>query len=188
MTLANQLTILRMVLAAAMFLALMAADRAWHLAALGLLTAAIITDWIDGWVARSTNSVSTFGKVADPIADKILVIGALIAMIRTRELAIPLWGVFMIIARELLVGGLRVLAGAQGQVLAAEKWGKWKMGVQSASVFLMLGILVLREYEAGPQWLERLPYPLTVLCVAATWSSAVMYVRQNRDLLEKSWK
>lgn len=187
MTLANQLTILRMLLAMAMFMALMLTDRRWHLAALGLFTCAIITDWIDGWVARATNSISTFGKVADPIADKILVVGALIALIRTRELAIPLWGVFLIIARELLVGGLRVLAGSQGKVLAAEKWGKLKMGIQSASVLLMLGVLVLREHELGPAWLEALPYPLTVLCVLIAWFSAVMYLRQSRDLLEKSW-
>ena len=188
MNLANQLTMLRMALALAMFLALMQAGEGYHLAAFFLFLAAILTDWIDGWVARATGTISPFGKVADPIADKILVLGAMIALIRTRELEIPLWGVFLMIARELLIGGVRVLAGAQRKVLGAESWGKWKMGVQGVSVLAMLAILVARERLEGiPEAVVRVPYYLTILCVAVAWSSAYMYFRQSRKLLEKSW-
>ena len=188
MTLANQLTVLRVFLALAMFVALMRPDPASHLAAFALFLAAVVTDWIDGWVARATNTMSPFGKVADPIADKILVIGALIALIRTKELPIPLWGVFLIIARELVIGGVRILASSQGKIPAAEQWGKVKMGVQSGSVLAMLLILVLSErLDAVPAWLTQAPYYLTVLCVLVTWGSAVMYFRQSRRMLEKSW-
>ncbi len=187
MNLANQLTMLRIVLALAMFAALMQSRPSFHLAAFLLFLAAMVTDWIDGYVARATGTISPFGKVADPIADKILVLGALLALIRTRDLEIPLWGVFLIIARELLIGGVRVLAGAQGKVLAAERWGKWKMGVQSGSVLAMLGVLVLGELWGAPSWLLRLPYYLTLLCVLAAWSSAFFYFRQSRKMLENSW-
>lgn len=188
MNLANQLTVLRMALAVAMFAALMQRCAACHPAAFLLFLAAILTDWIDGYVARVTHTISAFGKVADPIADKILVLGALIALLHTKELEIPLWGVFLIIARELLIGGIRILSSSQGNVPVAEAWGKWKMGIQSVSVLAMLGVLVLRErWPGAPPWLLRLPYPLTVLCVAVAWGSAYLYFRQSRKMLEKSW-
>ncbi len=189
MNLANQLTMLRIVLASAMFWGLVQEGAGAHLAALLLFLAAVVTDWVDGYVARRMNTISAFGKVADPAADKILVLGALIALIRTRDLEIPLWGVFLIIARDLLVGALRTLAAVQGRVLAAERWGKWKMGTQSVSVALMLLILVVTErVPAAPAWLSRLPYHLTVLCVIVTWGSAALYFRQNRKLVESSWR
>ena len=188
MKLANQLTMARILMALAMFFALVRSGAGWHIAALGLYAAALITDWVDGYVARRTNTISAFGKIADPIADKILVLGALIALIKNRELDIPLWGVFLILARELLMGGVRTLGAMQGKVMAAEKWGKWKMGVQSVSVGLMLAILVATENIPGaPLWLERLPYHLTVICVIATWTSAYLYYRQSRRMIESSW-
>jgi CDP-diacylglycerol---glycerol-3-phosphate 3-phosphatidyltransferase len=188
MTLANQLTMLRFVMALAMFAALLQPQAAAHLAAFTLFIAAIVTDWVDGYVARLTHSVSPFGKVADPIADKILVIGALIGLQRASA-GIPLWAVFLIIARELLMGGIRVLTiTQQGQILAAERWGKISMGVQSGAVLVMLGLLVLHERFELPAAVLRLPYLLTVLCVLMAWSSAYLYMRQSRKLIEKSWR
>lgn len=188
MNLANQLTMARIFMALAMVLALMHSHPGWHVAALGLYTAALITDWVDGYVARRTNTISAFGKIADPIADKILVLGALIALIERRELDIPSWGVFLIVARDLLLGGVRTLAAVQGKVMAAERWGKWKMGLQSAAVLLMLLILVaIENFSCAPAWLARLPYPLTVLCVVLTWASAYFYYRQSRRMIESSW-
>jgi len=187
MNLANQLTMARILMAIAMVPALMHPSRSSHLAALALFTAALVTDWVDGYVARKTNTTSAFGKVADPIADKILVLGALIALIIHPKLDIPIWGVFLILARELIVGGMRTLAAIQGKVLAAERWGKWKMGFQSGAVLLMLVILVLKDVAAMPGWVFHLPYHLTVLCVLATWSSGYFYFRQSRGMIEKSW-
>ncbi len=187
MTLANQLTLLRMAMAVAMVLALLRPSPTLHLAAFALFLGATVTDWIDGYIARATQTISAFGKVADPIADKILVLGALIALPR-HGLPIPLWGVFLIIVRELLIGGMRVLASAHGKVPMADKWGKWKMAVQSVSVLAMLAVLVAREHFAGyPDWVMRAPYWLTVLCVLVAWQSAYMYYRQSRKMLEKSW-
>ncbi|MBI4374836.1 MAG: CDP-diacylglycerol--glycerol-3-phosphate 3-phosphatidyltransferase [Elusimicrobia bacterium] len=187
MTLANQLTVLRFVLALAMFMALLRPEPGFHLLALFLFLAAVITDWIDGTIARMTNSISPFGKVADPIADKILVVGALIALTRAK-LGIPLWGIFLIIIRELLIGGLRMIESAHGKIPAAQPWGKWKMGLQSVSVLAMLAILVARGYLSWtPPWAFQLPYYLTVLCVIVAWNSAYQYFKHSRKTLEKSW-
>lgn len=190
MTIANRLTLLRIGLSVAVFIALISPSALWHMAAFLLFLAALITDWIDGYVARTTNTTSAFGKVADPIADKILILGTLIALIRNRELDIPLWGVFLILARELVIGGLRILDSGSGRIPAAEPWGKWKMGIQSASIGLMLLLLTLHEHlppPGLPRWTLRLPYYLTVFCVGAAWGSAYFYFQKSRKTLEKTW-
>ncbi len=187
MTLANRLTMLRVVLAVAVFFLLLAEGLKPHVTAFALFLAAIVTDWLDGWLARRTGTTSPFGKVADPIADKILVLGTFIALIRTKDLDIPLWAVFLMIARELLIGGVRVLAGAQGKVLAADKGGKIKMVVQSVAVLILVGAVCLQDAGLAPAWLPKTAAPLTVLCVILSFSSLWSYLRQSRAMLEKSW-
>ncbi|MBI5622846.1 MAG: CDP-diacylglycerol--glycerol-3-phosphate 3-phosphatidyltransferase [Elusimicrobia bacterium] len=187
MTLANRLTLLRMALALIVFGCLMTDSNALHLAALGFFVAAVVTDWVDGYVARSTNTVSAFGKVADPIADKVLILGALIALLRIKALDIPPWGVFLILARDLVIGGIRVLLSSQGKIMAADRWGKLKTGFQCGSVLGMLVLLTVMERVQVPAWVLLLPYHLTVLCVVMTWFSAVMYLRQSFPTLEKTW-
>jgi CDP-diacylglycerol--glycerol-3-phosphate 3-phosphatidyltransferase len=187
MNLANRLTMLRVVLAAAVFGAMMADDPRWHGAALAMFVAAIVTDWLDGWLARRTNSVSHFGRIADPIADKILVLGTLLALIRHKELDIPVWAVFLILMRELAIGGIRMLAAAHGKSISAERSGKVKTVVQCIAVLLMIGIVVLRDRDLAPAWLPQAAGPLTMLCAALALSSLWSYYRQYRQLLEKSW-
>lgn len=187
MTLANRLTMLRVVLAAGVFGALMADQARWHAAALLMFAAAIVTDWLDGWLARRTGTVSPFGKVADPIADKVLVIGTLIALIRTKELEIPLWAVFVIVIRELVIGGVRVIAGAQGKVLSADRWGKIKTAVQLVAILLILAVVLLNDSGRASAWMLRSAYPLTVLCALLAVSSLWSYLQQYRSMLEKSW-
>ena len=187
MNLANQLTVGRIALALATFLALIHGGASGHAAAFALFLAAVVTDWIDGWVARSMHLVSPFGKIADPIADKILVLGGLLALTRA-HIGIPLWAIFLIIARELLMGGLRALAGAQGKVLSAERWGKWSMAIQSGAVLTILALLNVHERLPDlPIPIGKLPYYLTLVCVFVAWQSAYLYFRQSRRMLEKSW-
>ena len=188
MSLPNRLTMLRIVLAAAVFGALMSEEPGWHLAALVMFVLAIITDWLDGWLARRMKSVSSFGKVADPIADKILVIGTLIALIRLKELEVPLWAVFVIVMRELVIGGVRVIAGAQGKVLAADKWGKIKTAIQLVAIMLMVGVVVAKDNGRAEPWMIKAVYPLTALCAVLALSSLASYLRQYRAMLEKSWE
>lgn len=189
MTLANQITLARGFLGLLTFACLWVRGPRAYALALALCLAATATDWIDGWVARRTRSVSPFGAMADPIADKVLVIGALIAFLRIRSLDVPHWAVFLIIVRDLVVGGLRTLAGAQGKLLAAERWGKWKMGVQSGCVLAILAYLVAKETLGWslPPWTRRVPAQLVVCSLLVTWASAALYLRQNLQLLRKSW-
>lgn len=189
MTLPNKLTLARGAMGLATFACLWSLDPALYAVAFGLYVAATITDWIDGYIARATQQLSPFGAMADPIADKVLVLGALIACTRIRWLQIPVWAVFLIIVRELVVGGLRALAGAQGKLLAAERWGKWKMGIQSGSIIVILLILVARDtlrYVLPPE-LFKLPQFLTLLSMAVTVGSGALYIRQNLPLLESTW-
>lgn len=186
MNLANQLTMLRVVLAAAVFGALMADGPTWHALALVMFVAATITDWLDGWLARRMNLISSFGKIADPIADKILVLGTLLALLPHKELAIPVWAVFLMLMRELLIGGMRMLAAAQGKSIAAERSGKIKTVVQTIAVMVVLGVVVLRDSGRAPRSAAAAA-PLTMLCAAVALSSLWSYYRQYRQLLEKSW-
>lgn len=189
MTLANKLTLARAFLGLIVFVCLWTLRPGLYAVALALYIAATVTDWIDGWIARRTRSVSPFGAMADPVADKVLVIGALIAFLRIDGLDIPHWAVFLIIVRDLVIGGLRALGGAMGKILAAERWGKWKMGVQSACVLIILAQIVARDSLGVPlpEAARALPRTLVLLCVAVTWGSALLYLRQNRQLLQRSW-
>ncbi len=188
MNLANRLTVARFAMACAVFAFLLLSRPAFHWAAFVLFALAIATDWFDGQVARRMKIVSAFGKVADPIADKVLVLGALMALERSHPAMIPLWAVFIILARELLIGGLRVLHAVSGRPVAAEKWGKWKMGFQSFAVLAIIGLLSATETWSGvPLWAGILIYYLTVLCALASLSSAYFYYRNSRKLLESSW-
>ena len=187
MTLANRLTMLRVVLAAAVFGALLAEGPRWHAAALAMFAAAVATDWLDGWLARRTNSVSHFGKIADPIADKILVLGTLLALIRRKELEIPVWTVFLILMRELVIGGVRMLAAANGKSIAAERTGKIKTVVQCIAVLSILTIVVLRDRGWASGWMIDSAAYLAILCAGVALSSLWAYLRQYRALLQKSW-
>ena len=81
--------------------------------------------------------------------------------------AIPLWAVFLMIMRELIIGGVRVIAGAQGIVLAADKWGKTSTAIQLVAILIMVGVVVLRDCRLAQPWMLRSVYALTVLCAAA---------------------
>ncbi len=95
-----------------------------------------LTDGLDGHLARSRNEVTVLGKLLDPLADKILVTAALLALIELR--ALPSWVVLVIIAREFIVSGVRMVAASEGYVIAASWWGKWKTGVTIVAIILFI--------------------------------------------------
>lgn len=137
MTLANKLTVGRMVVLPAIWVlacAPFAHARAW---AAILFTAAAVTDIIDGHIARATHTVSNFGKVFDPIADKLLMLTALLPLLAQDR--VPAWMAMVLIAREMMVSGLRVVIVAQGGEVLAAKWlGKLKTVVQDVAMVLLL--------------------------------------------------
>ncbi len=104
--------------------------------ALAVFIVAALTDFVDGYVARRFNQITNLGKLLDPVADKILVVSALIAFVDLAE--IPGWVVIVIISRDFFIDVLRMNAAAQGIVLAAGKWGKIKTVVQMVAITLIL--------------------------------------------------
>ena len=136
MTTANKLTLCRVVMIP-IFLVLLYVDFTGHLwAALAVFILASVTDFIDGYVARHYNQITDFGKFMDPLADKLLVMSAMAWFVEVAWM--PAWAFFVVIARELAVTGLRLVAVEQGRVIAAAKSGKVKTACTMVGIILML--------------------------------------------------
>src|SRR5277367_6157935 len=144
LNLPNQLTVLRLGMCGLLIIS-MSFD--WPYAAttaLLIFALASLTDWLDGAIARSRNLVTDLGKLLDPLADKVLIIGTLIALVE-RHIA-PMWMVVLIVARELLIMGLRQIAAAKQKILAAERIGKHKTISQIVAILVSLAHLSLGEF------------------------------------------
>jgi CDP-diacylglycerol--glycerol-3-phosphate 3-phosphatidyltransferase len=159
--------------------------------ALGLFVAASITDWMDGAIARSRNLITNFGKLMDPLADKILVCSAFIAFVGLRW--ISGWIAVVIVARELAITGLRLLAASKNVVLAAEGWGKHKTIWQMITIIALLvqasygqwgaaGHAVFGFPVLGRPWVIPFAMLSTWLTVALTFISGWLYLWRNRQL------
>jgi CDP-diacylglycerol--glycerol-3-phosphate 3-phosphatidyltransferase len=159
----NVLTILRILLVPVVVVALLDETPNGDLLAAIVFAFASATDWVDGRLARSSGNVTTFGKLMDPIADKLLVIAALVSLVSLDRLAA--WVAMVIIARELAVTMSRVAAGAAGVVIAAKRWGKIKTCLQVAMIFLLIAV------SGSPAWLDALVY----ITVAVTVISGIDY-------------
>ena len=152
-----------------------------------LFIIASITDKIDGTLARRNNQVTTFGKFLDPIADKILVISALIILVERQTL--PAWIPIIIIFREFAVSGYRMIAVEKGKVIAANKWGKLKTVTQMIAIILALidtnqfgAIFVTRLVGFGFA-LNLLSTLMMIICVIATIFSGYEYLKNGKDLI-----
>lgn len=174
MNLPNKLTIFRVILIPVFILLFFLADSPWYAA--GVFVLASLTDTADGMIARKYNLVTTFGKFADPLADKLLVASAMICMVQTGVL--PAWIVVVIIAREFIISGFRLVAAEQGIVIAAGWWGKVKTAVQ----MVMIVCLILNFQLA---WFQILCQVLIWLSLILTIISLVDYIRKNAQVLKK---
>ncbi len=148
MTTANKLTILRVIMIPVMiiFLYIKPLDEMIGFLGLqinqfifaGLFVIASITDLLDGYIARKFNQITTFGKFLDPIADKVLVLVALLYLLVLDPVRVPIWAVMIVIMREFLVTGIRLLAVDKGVVIAASPYGKFKTATTMIALVLML--------------------------------------------------
>jgi CDP-diacylglycerol--glycerol-3-phosphate 3-phosphatidyltransferase len=179
MNLPNKLTVSRLMMAFA-FTALMSFDYlACHVVAYFLFIAATITDHYDGKIARARGLVTNFGKLLDPVADKILIVGAFVMLMGVPGLKIPGWTVVVILAREFLITGARSLAASEGTVIAANMWGKTKAVIQMIYVFVFMALAILGQilqmYEHAAAWMPRVlgTYRL-VLAQGSMW--AIVFV------------
>jgi CDP-diacylglycerol--glycerol-3-phosphate 3-phosphatidyltransferase len=154
----NVLTLVRILLVPVLVVALLEKSSGGDLLAAIVFATASLTDAIDGYLARSRNSVTTFGKLMDPVADKLLIVAALVALVSLGRL--EAWVAMVIIAREFAVTALRVAVGAgQGVVIPASPWGKIKTAVQVAMVISLIAV------HGRPVWLSALIYVTVAVTV-----------------------
>ena len=191
MNLPNKLTVSRLVLTLAFLLALLI-EFPWNkTVALLLFSAASITDWLDGYIARSRNLITDFGKLMDPLADKILVCSAFIAFIQPGYIAA--WIVILIVARELAITGLRLLAASKNVLLAAEGYGKHKTIWQLITIIAILANVSYADLGSfgqavfgwpllGKPWVAQLVILSTWVMVGLTAISGWLYLWRNREL------
>ena len=176
LNLPNLLTLLRILLVPVLVVALTEEISNGSAIAAAVFVVAALTDGLDGYIARSRQSITTFGKVMDPVADKLLIAAALIALLSLDRLAA--WVAMLIIAREFAVSGLRIAAGQQGVVIPASLLGKLKTIVQSAAV---LALIAAPNEEVV--WVQALVYAMVVVTVA---SGADYFLNFRRRLEEVS--
>lgn len=171
----NKLTVTRMIIVPFLVVFLLTGwgGDANRYISLALFVVASVTDWFDGYLARKNNLVTNFGKFMDPLADKLLVCSAMICMIDLKRL--PAWFVIIIIAREFIISGFRLIAAENGIVIAANYWGKFK----TASQMIMIILLIL-HFDGIFVILEQI---FIWLSLALTIISLITYIWQNRTVL-----
>ncbi len=176
MNLPNKLTILRVILIPVFLLVLFLAPVPTNrYVAVFIFVIASLTDFLDGYLARRWNLVSNFGKFMDPLADKLLVMAALVSMVELGDL--PSWVVIIILAREFAITGFRTLAMEANIVMAASWWGKVKTTVQ----MIMIVVVLLDLPFAYMGAVETI---LVALAVFFTIVSGVDYIVKNRQVLK----
>lgn len=173
MNLPNKLTVLRVILIPFFVVSLMienGANQTFRYAAAAIFIIASLTDMLDGKIARKYNLVTNFGKFMDPLADKLLVCSALICLIQLGQL--PAWMVIIIVSREFIISGFRLVAAEQGIVIAASYWGKFKTTFQMIAVVLMI-----LNFEA-----------LSVVTLICTWAALILTIISLVDYIAKNHK
>lgn len=173
MNLPNKLTVLRVCMIpffVVMLLSNGGENQTYRYIAAAIFIVASLTDMLDGKIARKYNLVTNFGKFMDPLADKLLVCSALICLVDLKQL--PAWMVIVIISREFIISGFRLVASDNGIVIAASYWGKFKTTFQMISVILLI---------------VRIP-ALTVLTQICVWTALVLTVISLVDYIAKNHK
>jgi CDP-diacylglycerol---glycerol-3-phosphate 3-phosphatidyltransferase len=175
LNLPNVLTLVRIMLVPVVVVALLSATPNGSVFAAAVFALAAVTDGLDGYLARSRMSITNFGKVMDPIADKLLIAAALISLVSLHRLAG--WVAMVIIAREFAVSGLRVAAGQQGVVIPATPLGKAKTMVQVIAVFALIAV-----DDTHVWWVQAAVY----LMVLVTIVSGADYFLNFRRRIEEA--
>lgn len=172
MNLANKITVFRVVLIPVIMVFLLLDIPHGSLIAAGIFALASVSDWLDGQIARKFNMVTNFGKIMDPLADKLLVFAAILCLLEKG--AFPAWCAMIILTREFLVMGLRVVAVGDGKVIAASMWGKVKTTIQ-------LVAMILAMVFQNTDWavISQIAIYTTTVFTAI---SGVAYIVENKDV------
>ncbi len=185
---ANRLTLSRLVLTVLFVASLNSSWQYARTAALLLFLVAGITDFVDGEVARRYGIITNFGKLMDPLVDKIMMAAAFISLVPLK--AVPAWAATTVVARDFLITGLRLMATAKGQVLPAEKLGKQKTSWQIITVIFFLALLSIAELhytsETTTWWLrawDQAGPVLVWITVVLTVYSGLGFTWRHRELI-----
>ncbi len=193
MNIANRLTMSRIVLTAVFMVFFLWWQHIWwtKVVALVVFVAAALSDYFDGRIAKKLNMVTDFGRLMDPIADKILVLSAFAAFLQMQ--LINVWMFMVIISREILITSLRLFALNKGKVLSASKAGKHKTVSQMAVILFILTFMALQEvmktfFTWNPSWdgfFRTSIYVCMLITVAFTLYSGLSYLWENRKIITK---
>jgi CDP-diacylglycerol--glycerol-3-phosphate 3-phosphatidyltransferase len=188
---ANRLTLSRLVLTILFVISLNSSWEYARTSALILFLIAGLTDFIDGEVARRYGTVTNFGKLMDPLVDKIMMAAAFISLVPLK--AVPAWAATTVVARDFLITGLRLMASANGKVLPAERLGKHKTSWQVVTVIFFLTLLCASELhyanEGSTWWFRAWDEAGSILVwitVALTLYSGLGYAWRHRELIATS--
>jgi CDP-diacylglycerol---glycerol-3-phosphate 3-phosphatidyltransferase len=184
----NSITFARLILTAIFVASASWGGTAGLSVALFVFVLATVSDWLDGYLARKMNLVTSLGKLMDPLADKILVASAFVFF--TSKGLCPVWVTAVIIGREFLVTGLRQIAVDKGEVIAADKLGKWKTTFQLAfgiTCLLWLILESLTPHSGLAETLMSLTSPQSILFLGFLWGALALTVLSGFNYLKKSW-
>ena len=179
MNLPNKLTILRVIMIPffVVFMLTGWGGETSRWISLAIFVVASLTDLLDGHLARKHNLVTNFGKFMDPLADKLLVCSAMICLVELGQL--PAWIVIVIISREFIISGFRLIASDNGRVIAASYWGKFKTTFQ-----MLMVIVIIFNINLQLGWLNILGTILIYVALVLTVVSLIDYIAKNKDVLK----
>ncbi|MFH1857044.1 MAG: CDP-diacylglycerol--glycerol-3-phosphate 3-phosphatidyltransferase [Candidatus Omnitrophota bacterium] len=191
MNLPNKLTISRIILTFIFIFLIKTNGLFSKSAAVAVFAIACMTDWVDGYLARKKKEVTVFGKLMDPIADKVLVISAFVAFSQLGLVAV--WMVAIILVREFIVTGLRIFALAKGKVIAAHPLGKHKTVSSYIAIFLIMGFLIFKEIAGNMNFYSATfdkigigtIYIFMLVVILFTIISGANYIIRNAFLLRE---
>ena len=178
MNLPNKLTIFRVILIPffVLFLLLEPDNQTFRLIADLIFIVASLTDMLDGKIPRKNHLVKNLGKFMDPLADKLLVCAAMVCLVATGQLAA--WIVIIIISREFIISGFRLIASDNGIVIAASMWGKFKTVFQMLMIIVLIANIPLAAFD-------MIGTVLTYVALVLTVVSLVDYIAKNKDILKE---
>ncbi len=173
----NRITLSRLLLAIVFFILL---SHRYFNVALAIFFVAVITDWLDGYLARKWDLSTDLGRIVDPFVDKVIICGAFIIFIHIAKDVIAPWMVIIIVAREFFVSSIRGFSESKGVKFASNIWGKTKMVIQSVTICAM--ILYYAHFE-NIIWMQYIVYAFIWITVIVTIISGIIYVLSAKKTL-----
>ncbi len=173
MNTANKVTMIRVFLVPLFMVLFMIDNTVCHYVALAVFILASITDAVDGHIARKYNQTTTFGKFVDPLADKVLTTAAFLILMHYDRMSV--WAIMIVLVREFMVSGVRLVAAGEGNVVAASMWGKLKTVSQMVAIIVAMLLLPVQKF------------PAAFISDILIWVSVVFTVISGVDYLTKNW-